>query len=72
MIHGRETAIETVCQTLGLPTQIGAAYARLGITQLYAWQAECVAVEQVLQGENLLYTAPTSGGKTLVAEVSRL
>ncbi|KAL4540938.1 hypothetical protein Ndes2526B_g05493 [Nannochloris sp. 'desiccata'] len=40
--------------------------------QIYQWQAECLAAEggQVLDADcNLVYTAPTSAGKTLVAEI---
>ena len=40
------------------------------ITHLYPWQAECLALEGVSQHRaDLVYCAPTSGGKSLVAEV---
>ncbi|KIZ04600.1 DNA polymerase theta subunit [Monoraphidium neglectum] len=39
-----------------------------GDWQLYPWQAECLSLEGVLAGRNLVYSAPTSGGKSLVAE----
>lgn len=32
-------------------------------------QAECLNTPGVLHGRNLVYSAPTSGGKSLVAEV---
>lgn len=42
---------------------------RRGVGQLYAWQEECLLFEQREQRRNLIYTSPTGGGKTLVAEV---
>lgn len=60
-------------EALGLPA---AAAEKLkvqrGITQLYDWQCACLLRPRVIAGDNLLYTAPTSGGKTLVAEILAL
>jgi hypothetical protein len=39
--------------------------------QMYEWQAECLSQPGVAQGRNLVFTAPTSSGKSLVAEVGR-
>uniref|UniRef100_A0A8C3Y098 DNA polymerase theta n=4 Tax=Catharus ustulatus TaxID=91951 RepID=A0A8C3Y098_CATUS len=36
---------------------------------MFEWQAECLMLGQVLEGKNLVYAAPTSAGKTLVAEL---
>ena len=55
-----------------LPSILEAAAAR-GITSLFGWQAAALATPRVLEeAVNLLYTAPTSGGKTVVAEVLAL
>ncbi len=54
----------------GLPPTVLAAFARQGLTTLYPWQA--AALECGERGNNLVYCAPTSGGKSLVAEVLML
>ncbi len=46
------------------------AYAEKGVRELYPWQA--AALECGADGANLVYCAPTSGGKSLVAEVLML
>ena len=46
-----------------------AFYRKRGITKLYEWQGRCLLTKGVLEGQNLMYSAPTSGGKTLVAEL---
>lgn len=42
------------------------AFAERGVRQMYGWQA---AALECGQGSNLVYCAPTSGGKSLVAEL---
>ncbi|XP_038044107.1 DNA polymerase theta-like [Patiria miniata] len=53
----------------GLPDQVLAQYHRRHITQMFPWQAQCLALGSILDGGNLVYSAPTSAGKTLVAEL---
>ncbi|XP_019382601.1 PREDICTED: DNA polymerase theta isoform X1 [Gavialis gangeticus] len=53
----------------GLPKAVLEKYHSLGVVHMFEWQAECLMLGQVLEGKNLVYSAPTSAGKTLVAEL---
>ncbi|XP_023420662.1 DNA polymerase theta isoform X2 [Cavia porcellus] len=53
----------------GLPKAVQQKYHSFGVKQMFEWQAECLLLGQVLEGKNLVYSAPTSAGKTLVAEL---
>lgn len=41
------------------------AYVEDQVRELYPWQIDCLRSEGVLEGKNLIYSAPTRGGKTL-------
>ncbi|XP_074663190.1 DNA polymerase theta-like [Tubulanus polymorphus] len=53
----------------GLPEPVLKKYTAKGITCMFDWQAECLSINRVLAGGNLVYSAPTSAGKTMVAEI---
>lgn len=57
----------------GLPPSLIANFAALGVSSIYGWQASCLLASGLLTGErHLVYTAPTGGGKSLVADVLML
>ncbi|KAM0618550.1 hypothetical protein ACHAP0_000486 [Verticillium nonalfalfae] len=57
----------------GLPRPLIHNFAKLGIHSIYPWQKACLLGPGLLSGEkNLIYSAPTGGGKSLVADVLML
>ena len=57
----------------GLPPQLVENLASLGVRTIYPWQKQCLLGPGLLEGEkNIVYSAPTGAGKSLVADVLML
>ncbi|XP_048517426.1 DNA polymerase theta-like [Dendroctonus ponderosae] len=56
-----------------LPDAVLERYKARKVTKMFQWQFECLNNPKVLHGSsNLIYSAPTSAGKTLIAEILAL
>ncbi|KAI7781137.1 hypothetical protein LA080_015141 [Diaporthe eres] len=56
-----------------IPKPLVAKFEALGIQSIYPWQKQCLMGPGLLKGDkNLVYSAPTGGGKSLVADVLML
>ncbi|KAJ8948378.1 hypothetical protein NQ314_008417 [Rhamnusium bicolor] len=54
----------------GLPQTVLEKYESRNIKNMFLWQVECLSNVNILNDcKNLVYSAPTSSGKTLVAEI---
>lgn len=65
----RDPELDLAHATYDLPNQFVQNFASLGIRSIYPWQKSCLKGPGLLTGEkNLVYCAPTGGGKSLVAD----
>lgn len=57
----------------GIPETLVRNFSSLGIKTIYPWQSSCLLGRGILADKkNLVYTAPTGGGKSLVADILML
>jgi len=54
---------------MSIPPTVKEGFEHIGIKNLYQWQGHCLFSTGVLEDMNLLYCAPTSGGKSFVSEI---
>ena len=62
-------------ESWGIPPVILSRYHSAGVLNLFEWQVECLMLNDasaLRRNKNLVYSAPTSGGKTLVCEILML
>ncbi|XP_068797587.1 helicase POLQ-like isoform X2 [Struthio camelus] len=65
-----ESSSDDIGPFYGLPSKVKDLLKQFrGIEALYEWQHDCLTLKSLQQRKNLIYSLPTSGGKTLVAEV---
>ena len=65
----------TKLENWGIPPAIRDRYHETGVSSLFEWQIECLTLNNASafrNNTNLVYSAPTSGGKTLVCEILML
>ncbi|XP_069491929.1 DNA polymerase theta [Ambystoma mexicanum] len=72
MVLPDDKADKLLLASWGLPKPVLKKYQSFGVVQMFDWQADCLMLGQVLEGKNLVYSAPTSAGKTLVSELLML
>lgn len=66
----RNKIVDKNLKAWGLPKEIVSKYEEKGVIEMFEWQVKCLANSKVLfESCNLVYSAPTSAGKTLVAEI---
>jgi DNA polymerase theta len=71
--HGHDSSLFLKDPRYGLSPALVANFAAVGVNSIYPWQAACLLAPGLLEGQkHLVYTAPTGGGKSLVADVLML
>ncbi|KFA51493.1 hypothetical protein S40293_06776 [Stachybotrys chartarum IBT 40293] len=69
----RDPELDLSHSVYGLPARLVQNLGALGIKQIYPWQKNCLKGPGLLDGpKSLVYSAPTGGGKSLVADLLML
>ena len=62
--------LEEALRSANMPLDFTQSYGKAGVLELFPWQSDLLEILQAhAYSKNLLYSAPTGGGKTLVAEL---
>lgn len=68
----KSNALDMMCKlsSWGLPESVLQKYDSKNLKFMFPWQVECLKnTEALTDSKNLVYSAPTSAGKTLIAEI---
>jgi len=69
----KSTGLDDVCRRFDIPAEVRDSLRNYGLKSLYEWQVRCLEETEVIKGrQNLVYCAPTGGGKSLIAELAML
>lgn len=73
--HSQMLTVDTsknlrLLENWNLPPCVVSEYHKKNVVEMFEWQCECLKNQEVLfKGKNLVYSAPTSAGKTFVSEI---
>ncbi|KAL9649738.1 hypothetical protein ABK040_009553 [Willaertia magna] len=70
VLNKNNLIFDIIIDFYGLPNNCKELFKEIkGVTKLYDWQERLLNLKELKEGKNLVYSLPTSGGKTLIAEI---